>query len=236
VIAKDCCASDCRYAVKAEPPTDITMDGSSAERLGLKGSKEMLTLISNMIVSRVIQPCEAAAIMGGIKMFKASTNVVAFSTAPPKWRVRRVVPGAQGVLLAAVDKYCQRPSGIIEDIDFDNLTLYQYFTKYTADTDKRKGHVIAQDMLGRWVQHRRDDQPIRFTSYSPTSGREGFFYNVLLKHVPFRDEASLMSVDNPTQSKGKCNNAECSYYIAYQSLPFCCRLSVGVLEARHCYW
>jgi hypothetical protein len=191
----------CRYAVKAEPPSDITVDVTAAERLGLRGSKEMLSLISNMVVSRVVQPCEAAAVMGGIPMFKGSTKVVSYTTSPPKWRVRTVVPGAQTVLLAPVDRYCSRPTGVVEGIDFDAMTLYEYFTKFTVQATKRRVPVVAKDLFGNFVQHRSPGEPVRFSIYSPCSQRDGFFYNILLEHVPFRDENSLLSVGNPNKSK-----------------------------------
>ena len=37
---------------------------------------------------------------------------------------------------------------------------------------------------------------IRFTDYNPLSDVESFFYNILLQHVPFRDESELFSTKN----------------------------------------
>jgi Cdc6-like AAA superfamily ATPase len=41
---------------------------------------------------------------------------------------------------------------------------------------------------------------IRFTDYDPLSDAESFFYNVLLQHIPFRDESELFSTTNTRHS------------------------------------
>jgi hypothetical protein len=41
---------------------------------------------------------------------------------------------------------------------------------------------------------------IRFTDYNPLSDVESFFYNILLQHIPFRDESELFSTANTRHS------------------------------------
>ena len=41
---------------------------------------------------------------------------------------------------------------------------------------------------------------VRFTEYNPLSDAENFFYNILLQHVPFRDESELFSTTNTGRS------------------------------------
>ena len=41
---------------------------------------------------------------------------------------------------------------------------------------------------------------MRFIDYNPMSSTEAFFYNILLQHIPFRDESELISSPNTQQS------------------------------------
>ena len=43
------------------------------------------------------------------------------------------------------------------------------------------------------LKRHREYVPVRFTEYHPGHKTEGFCYNLLLKHVPFRDETSLLA-------------------------------------------
>jgi hypothetical protein len=52
--------------MKAEPDADISMDVSSAQRLGLVGMTiQQLQLLAAMVMARPVSPCEAAVIMAG---------------------------------------------------------------------------------------------------------------------------------------------------------------------------
>ena len=53
------------------------------------------------------------------------------------------------------------------------------------------------------MQTQRTDRVIRFTDFHPAHHFESFFFNVLLQHIPFRNESSLLSN----------NNVHKSYYI-----------------------
>jgi hypothetical protein len=80
----------------------------------------------------------------------------------------------------------------------EDLTLYQYFQKYIVSKRRMPslGDELAQDSLENYIYERPQEQPVRFSNPHPSSNPEGFFYNMLLKTVPFRLEADLLSPSN----------------------------------------
>jgi hypothetical protein len=53
---------------------------------------------------------------------------------------------------------------------------------------------VGVDDIGNYLYE--NTKVIRFTNYNLLSDAEGFFYNVLLQHIPFRDESKLFSSEN----------------------------------------
>jgi hypothetical protein len=80
----------------------------------------------------------------------------------------------------------------------ENVTFCEYFKKYTVNKKpiSRLGEVVGYDTFGNHVQERPVDQPVRFSDPHPSSNPEGFFYNILLREVCFRDERELLSPEN----------------------------------------
>lgn len=170
---------------------DVVLDVDSAERLGLKASEEMLQLMSSMVLAKSVSPCEAAFLLAGHKVFDKTCKVVHVPTYPPEQRCLRVGP-ARTVIIAKVDQYCGRPA------QFEELTMTEYFQKYTLHKKPLSslGKVAGVDSFGNSVQKRPKDEPVRFSNPHPSSNPEGFFYNMLLRKVAFRNEDELLSPEN----------------------------------------
>jgi hypothetical protein len=167
------------------------MDTATAERLGLKGTEEMLQLLSSMVTAKTVSPCEAAAVLAGYEVVDRTCKVVSIPTFPPHQRCLRI-GRARTVVIAKVDQYCGRPAR------FEELTMVEYFRQYTVSKEpvKSLGDVLGKDSFGNSVQKRPPDQPVRFSHPHPSSNPEGFFYNMLLKKVAFRNEDELLSPEN----------------------------------------
>jgi hypothetical protein len=84
----------------------------------------------------------------------------------------------------------------------EHVTFQEYFKKYVVSKtpNSRLGEVLGYDTFGHHVQGRPPDQPVRFSDPHPSSNPEGFFYNILLREVCFRDERELLSTENGPQS------------------------------------
>ena len=59
---------------------------------------------------------------------------------------------------------------------------------------------MGQDNRNNYVYKRDPHHSIRFSDYHPKTNTEGFFYNLLLAKIPFRDEFELMSEANDAES------------------------------------
>ena len=89
-----------------------------------------------------------------------------------------------------VDKYCARPA------QCSDLTFTQYFRQHILHPEElpsRHHLFVAKDTFGQYVYKRGDSLGIvRFTSCHPVNNTEGFCYNLLLNHLPFRSEIQLL--------------------------------------------
>ena len=128
-----------------------------------------------------------------------STSVTYISSAPPELRTR-VIQGAS-FAVPHVDRYAQRPS------ELQNVTFMDYFEQYEAfppgkqPSDDKVESLVGQTSDGRNVYKLKKRALVRFTDYHPVHQPEAFFYNVLLRHKPFRQELGrgpngLLSPDN----------------------------------------
>jgi hypothetical protein len=71
------------------------------------------------------------------------------------------------------------------------------------------------------------EQLVRFSDFHPAHNPEGYFYNMLLQHVIVRDEAALLSANNPdgtyfTECKLRkfITSDEVNMHLPYSQLPY----------------
>ncbi|GFH30706.1 helitron_like_N domain-containing protein, partial [Haematococcus lacustris] len=98
-----------KYATKANGPVDVTIDGSSAERLGLEvASPDMLSLLSSMVTAKIVSPCDVAIQMAGISILQFSDAVklqdLTFTEYFTRYELRDdAMQGPQSELLSAAN-------------------------------------------------------------------------------------------------------------------------------------
>jgi ATP-dependent exoDNAse (exonuclease V) alpha subunit len=197
-----------KYALKAEPSGRLRIDAEAAQRLGLVGlSDSELSLISAMVLSKPVSPCEAALHLLRIDTVRMPPVLYVAST-PPELRTRLVTGAAQRgkAKPAPVDLYCSRPPSLHE------VTFTQYFKQYSTGSAPRCSvrvdgqpvqlQCVGRDTYGNFVHALPPEQPaiVRFTDYHPANQMEAYFYNVLLQHVPFQSEQELLSAANSDKS------------------------------------
>jgi hypothetical protein len=91
-----------------------------------------------------------------------------------------------------VDRYCQRPE------ELHLITFTNFFTWYDLNATE-EGNMGS--ILGKYIHKRQSPKLIRFTDYHPIKDTEGYWYNHLLKSVPFTAEADLLTPEsNPDGS------------------------------------
>ena len=71
--------------------------------------------------------------------------------------------------------------------------------KKLPDT-RDKDLLPSRDSRQHYVYKRDNTQLIRFSDYHPKNSSEAFFYQLLLRKVPFRDEVQLISESNTCRS------------------------------------
>ena len=78
--------------------------------------------------------------------------------------------------------------------------MKQYeISKYQL-SDNRSKDLVDRDTRDYFVYKRDPNKLVRFNDNHPMHKPEGFFYQLLHRKVHFRDEAKLISRNNPTGS------------------------------------
>jgi hypothetical protein len=182
-----------KYAMKCEPHGPIHLNKKNAERLGLQGASDaQLLLISSLIIAKPVAPSEAALACLQVPIITKSRIVTYIDSKPPTLRTK-IVTSSHVLGFHPMDSYTNRP------IEFENFTFTEYFTKYETDRMTRgRTAAVVRNNLGYFVY--TNNKITRFTDFHPTYSREGFFFNIVLQNICFRDEKELLSNQNKEQS------------------------------------
>ncbi len=84
-----------------------------------------------------------------------------------------------------IDVYNNQP------LDFNNMTFIQYLTNF--EYDKLQCPTLkcdGQDDLGNFIY--KGNKLIKFTNFHPTYNIKGFFNNILLQKVSFKNENEFL--------------------------------------------
>ena len=194
-----------KYATKCEPSATLDIDEDLARSLGLhKGDAQQtpldevtLKFISGVALTRPVCPSEAALDILQIPVLQFDTKFTEVMSFPPSQR-KSYSNGNPQPLLSSVDKYQGRMPA------HSDLTFTAYFRQFDVLTKRApslSAHLVGQDIHRRFVYRRPSDVIVGFSDFNPMSGDgEAFFYNVLLKTVPFHDESSLISPGNVSKT------------------------------------
>ncbi len=185
-----------KYSMKSEPIGKLDLGPEVAARLHLQDVPlDTLRLISNVVCAKPVSPAEAAVLM-------LQENLISVSAKGKVFYVCSTMPTQRSFLLRSnrpcthpIDKYVQRPEAL------GDVTFMCYFKEYTIEAKRcNAGDYVGEDMAGKHVYRLRDRRLVRFTDYSPSSNSEGFFYQLLLSHVPFAIEADLITEGNNAEA------------------------------------
>lgn len=174
-----------------EPHGSLALDDEAAAELGLAHlSEQQRQLVQLLVVSKPVAVCEAALFCLGICIVDRTLEVDYIATNPPADRARVPAPHGRSLVACTADKYAARPDGAA----YDDLTLPAYFAAYNVAKPERNGNSAGAepDLLGNVVRPRAPHRLVRFSEPHPQHAPDAFFYNKLLRHVPFRNEADLL--------------------------------------------
>ena len=174
----------------------------------------MLQLMSAATSSRQVHACEAALGLMGIKPVYSSRTVKYIRSQPRRKAANTVMHGR--LFQTPMQLYKQRHASL-------SLTTFpQYYTdgyllvRSTSRTryPASKYKVIGE--VGEYMQLQALHPPlVRFTQCNPSTDPEGFAFNILLQHVPFRseDQGPLMPDGEPNHFLRSPANVSGSYFV-----------------------
>ena len=186
-----------KYAMKCEPNGQMSLDTSSAAKLGLQDvSPAQLKLIENFVMIHPVCPTEAVMLCAEAPIVEMSTSVKYVNTAPRGKRACTVLRGDKAAL-HPLDDYASRPPSLL------HLTLHQYFENYSFDKGfkpSQEDRLVGRDLNGKHVYELKAPRVVRYSEFHPVCNMDAFFFNYLLARVPFMYESELLSHDNTDKS------------------------------------
>jgi hypothetical protein len=190
-----------KYALKCEPTGHLNLDTNTLRKLGITGlSEAQLSVASAMLLSKPISPCEAVLYLLGIQPVTFSSTVTKVDSKPPDKRTILINNSSVNAAAHPVDKYCARPSAIPSSITFT-----QYYQHYRiSKTPLPSMQYVGRDTLQNYVYELSTPAIIRFSDYHPAYSIEGYCYNMLLQHVPFRHESQLLAEGDGVSYLAEC--------------------------------
>ncbi len=186
--------------MKCEPHGPINLNKKNAERLGLYGpSDAQLKLISSLIIAKPVSPSEAALACLQIPIIQKNIAVKYIDSKPPTLRTR-MINRSRVLGFHPIDIYCNRPH------EYDDMTFTDYFKRFDMEKICRRNVTsFGKDKLGFHIYETH--KITRFTDFHPIHNSEAFFFNVLLRTIPFRNENDLLSATNIKKSYiRECHN------------------------------
>ena len=92
-----------------------------------------------------------------------------------------------------IDVYYNRP------FDFQNMTFVSYFKRFEMERIQRPNDkCYGIDMFGFYLYE--TSKLTRFTDFHLTHNTKGYFFNILLRNVCFRDEREFISDQNTNKN------------------------------------
>eukprot|EP00798_Chlamydomonas_sp_ICE-L_P025405 gene25405-biopygen19874 len=179
---------------ETEPLGKLNLDVNTAKNLGFTDlDDEPLKIISAMQLSKPVSPCEAACACLGIDMIRKSDTVTFMETSPMAMRTTTLM-FCTTTSTPPVDKYCARPDSL------EHCKLKEYFEQHDLlreDTEPPKGStLVGTDIFGNMVYKLKTPRLIRVSDFHPAHQPQGFFYNLLISKLTFRDESHLLTQGN----------------------------------------
>ena len=184
-----------KYTTKCEPTGHLSLDPEVTAALGLQDlSPHQAQLAAAGVLSKPLSVAEAFLILAKIPIISSSVDVTYIDTKPPEQRTCRLYNGY--ITTPPVDTYCVRPEECLD------LKFKEYFEAYEVRPPKNKAvpkgaesKEFMVDNLGNRVYKLKESRVIRTSDPHPASQSGAFFYEMLLNHRPFTDEAEILPKD-----------------------------------------
>lgn len=186
-----------KYATKGEAITPVEVTSDLAAGLGLELDETELKFISQTFVARPVIACEAAWHLLDLPVLDFDTAVTVVYVNSPASR-KKLHTMSRTTFLTSVDHYMGRPVGE----QFDTLTFYEFYRRYRVSKQRNKAWLNDESSAQGWpaigtnscfVYPAPSNYCVRFTDSSPLTRTNEYFYSVLLRRYPFRNEAELMT-------------------------------------------
>lgn len=185
-----------KYALKCEPNGQLNLAVETMRTMGFTGTQEDLLRAANaMISSRPVSTTEAACYLARIPIvsYDPGCNVDYVDSLPPAQRTFLIINKRLEQITHPVEQYIGRPFSQ----ECDELTFTQYHQQHIITKKK----LSSRDLVGvdtcdnNNVYRVTGPRVVRFTNCHPVKNPEGFCYNLLLSHIPFRLESELQGQD-----------------------------------------
>jgi hypothetical protein len=181
--------------MKLESYSALNIDTTNARRLGLDNLDPVqLQIISAMVTTKPVTSTEVAMMCLGIPIIQQSRAIVYINSKLLNMRTNYIIR-SQTLSIHSIVTYTHR------HLDFEDLSFKAYLKKYELVKDcfiLNLRTYVGIDGIGNYLNE--NTKVIRFTNYNPLSDAKSFFYNILLQHIPPRDESKLFSTANTRHS------------------------------------
>lgn len=199
-----------KYISKSEPTEVSRSIREAIKRVQEKGgsmAKQIFAIQNAILTHREVSACEAAVRLCHIKMRDSSRKVVFVNSCVPelRYRILRIDDGVYEPYKNIFDRYVSRPLQL-EALSLGEFSIwYEPVTRcnYSEDDqdadaydeapeiNARQQYITLLDNQGRMKKCNRP-AVLRTRYYTPNSDPEGYYYSLLVAHVPFRTESELL--------------------------------------------
>lgn len=169
--------------------------------------RQLFAVSMALLNHRRVSACECAYRLCHLKLRDSSRKVIFVNTCRPheRYRILRYDSNEGQTYQNIFDRYIQRPT------NRENFSLAEFAINYEptsrAVNDEEDGDLeayagIEYDEISRTtirllngnvMKKRRKPAILRTRHYTQMGDREGYLYNYLVAHVPFRDESDLLT-------------------------------------------
>lgn len=200
-----------KYISKSEPAGISKSISEAIKRAQQKGgtvSHHIFAIQNAILTHRQVCACECAVRLCHLKLRDSSRKCVFVNTCHPsqRYRILRIDTDNPEPFKNIFDRYEHRPN------ELENLSLGEFATKYETTTrhltpneddgnadayndeeesNSRSRYITLLDNMGK-MKERSQPAILRTRYFTPASDAEGYYYSLLVTHIPFRKEGDLL--------------------------------------------
>ncbi|XP_076393046.1 uncharacterized protein LOC143266003 [Megachile rotundata] len=204
-----------KYASKCEPQDtgDVIKEAvSRAKRRGGTVWNQLFSVSMAILSQRMVSAAECAYRLCHLPLKMSSRKAVFINSCRPeqRYRILRFEGYETSFFNNIFDRYAKRPDSL------ENLSLAEFAVRYETvssgmwteeDGDAELRNDDEETSRSRFIKLKDNTRMrirnkaavLRHRYYTLNSDREGYFYNLIVCHIPFRDESTLMSENESSE-------------------------------------